>query len=326
MVKIKIAIIGLGQIGASIGLALANQTQQVERVGHDPDPLLAREAEKLDALDKSVLNLPASVDNADLVILALPAAETRKTIEIIAQDLKEEAVVLNFSTNQAAAASWAAKNIKSGRYFLSLYPAIQTDYLLDPASGLEAARADLFHNGLVAITCPPNTSSDAIKLASDFVVLLGASPYYADPVEVDGLLAASHFLPQLSAAALINSVVGQPGWRENQKLANRSFAEATAPVRLIDADDVPALPFHLDRDNILRMLDDYLASLQDLRNLLAEDDQDALSEVLVHANTARNEWLVNRKIGDWDTAPPTETLSSGDILKGMFLGVRRKRQ
>ena len=326
MVKIKITILGLGQIGASIGLALASQTQQVERVGHDPDPLLTREAEKLGAIDKTNFNLPSSVDNADLVILVLPAAETRKTIEIIAQDLKDEAVVLNFSPNQVAATSWAAKDMKPGRYFLSLYPAIQPDYLLDPAPDLESARADLFRTSLVAISCPPNTSSDAIKLASDFVVLLGARPYYADPAEVDGLLAASHFLPQLSAAALVNSVVGQPGWRENQKLANRSFAEATAPVRLIDADDEPALPFHLDRENILRMLGDHIASLQGLRNLLAEDDQDALSEALIQANAARNEWLAKRKIGDWDAAPPTETLSSGDILKGMFLGVRRKKQ
>jgi prephenate dehydrogenase len=323
---VKITIIGLGQVGASIGLALKSQTHQVQRVGHDPDPLLAREAVKLGALDKASVNLPSSVDNADLIILALPAAETHKTIEIIAQDLKEEVVVLNFSPNQVAATSWAAQHIKSGRYFLSLYPAIQPDYLIDPTSGIEAARADLFQDSLVAVTCPPNTSSDAIKLASDFVVLLGARPYYADPVEVDGLLAASCFLPQLSAAALINAVVGQPGWRENQKLANRAFAEASAPVRFIDSDDNPALPFHLDRENMLRMLDDYLASLHDLRSQLAGDDSEALSETLLQADSARKEWLVARKIGEWNSAPTTEMPSSGEFMKGMFLGFRRKKK
>ena len=323
---VKVTIIGLGQIGASIGLALASQTHQVQRVGNDPDPLLAREAVKLGALDKTTINLPSSVENADIVILALPAAETRKTIEIIAQDLKEEAVVLNFSSNQVAATTWAMEHFTSGRYFLSLYPAIQPEYLFDPASGMEAAHLDLFQNGMVAITCPPNTSSDAIKLASDFVVLLGGRPYYADAVEVDGLLAASSFLPQLSAAALVNSVIGQPGWRENQKLANRSFAEASAPVRLVNLDDDPALPFHLDRDNILRMLDDHLAALQNLRQLLASDDSQALSEALIQAHNAREEWLVARTVGEWDSTPKTEMLSSGDLLKGMFLGHRKKKQ
>ena len=67
---VKITIIGLGQVGASIGLALKGQTHQVQRVGHDPDPLLAREAVKLGALDKASINLPSSVDNADIIILA----------------------------------------------------------------------------------------------------------------------------------------------------------------------------------------------------------------------------------------------------------------
>jgi prephenate dehydrogenase len=295
-------------------------------VGHDPDPLLAREAEKLGAIDKVSLNLPSSVENADLIILALSAAETRKTIEIIAQGLKEEAVVLNFSTNQMAAAAWADENLESGCYFLSLYPAIQPDYLVDPVSGIKAARADLFHNGMVAITCPPHTSSDAIKLASDFVVLLGARPYYADPAEIFGLLASSHFLPLLSSAALIDAVTGQPGWRENQKLANRSFAEATAPAMLIDSEDNPALPFHLDRENILRMLDDYLLSLKGYRDLVAGTDPDSLSEALIQAHNTRLEWLKARRSSDWDAPPPTETLSSGEILKGMFFGIRKKRE
>ena len=66
----QITIIGLGKIGTSIGLALADETDQLTRIGHDKSMETAKSAEKLGALDKVHLNLHASVENADIVILA----------------------------------------------------------------------------------------------------------------------------------------------------------------------------------------------------------------------------------------------------------------
>ena len=73
--------------------------------------------------------------------------------------------------------------------------------------------------GLIGIVSPPQTDSGAIKLAADLTRLVGADPLFADPVEVDGLMSATHLLPQLLAAALLNATIDQPGWREAQKLA-----------------------------------------------------------------------------------------------------------
>ena len=73
---VNITIIGLGQIGASIGLALASHKDQVTLTGHDKSPAIAREAHKLGAVDKINFNLPASVEGANVVILALPDPTT----------------------------------------------------------------------------------------------------------------------------------------------------------------------------------------------------------------------------------------------------------
>ena len=69
---VQITIIGLGQIGASIGLGLTKIKDQVTRIGNDRDPIIARQAEKMGAVDKISINLPSAVRNADLVILAVP--------------------------------------------------------------------------------------------------------------------------------------------------------------------------------------------------------------------------------------------------------------
>ena len=55
--KIQITIIGLGQIGASIGMALAPKSDLTDRIGYDVDPKVMRQAPKLGAVDKTSSNL-----------------------------------------------------------------------------------------------------------------------------------------------------------------------------------------------------------------------------------------------------------------------------
>jgi prephenate dehydrogenase len=74
---VNITIIGLGQIGTSVGLALADKTELVYRLGHDRELGKARKAKKMGALDKVSLNLPSAVRDADLVLLALPVGSVR---------------------------------------------------------------------------------------------------------------------------------------------------------------------------------------------------------------------------------------------------------
>ena len=87
--SVQITIVGLGQIGSSIGLALKAHDVDVHRVGHDKDPQAAKEAQKAGAVDDVKYNLPASVRDANIVILALPLAGIRETLEIIAPDLQD---------------------------------------------------------------------------------------------------------------------------------------------------------------------------------------------------------------------------------------------
>src|SRR5512138_4030418 len=103
---VQITIIGLNQIGASIGLALAKVKDQVTRIGNDREPTIARQAEKAGAVDKTVFNLPSAVREADVVILALPVDEIRETIEIIAQDLKPGSVMIDTSPVKGPVLEW----------------------------------------------------------------------------------------------------------------------------------------------------------------------------------------------------------------------------
>src|SRR4030042_332467 len=92
---VHIAIIGTGQIGASIGLALAEHKDMFFRVGHDKELRIANRAKELGALDRVDMNLPNTVADAQIVILALPLDQIRDTLKYIAPDLKDEVVIMD---------------------------------------------------------------------------------------------------------------------------------------------------------------------------------------------------------------------------------------
>jgi len=322
---VQIAIIGLGQIGGSFGLALASREDMLRRIGYDREAKVARQAEKIQAVDKVEGNLPGAVREAELVLLCLPLDQVRETLETIAPHLKEGAVLMETSLAKEAVSAWAAELLPSGRRYVGLTPVINPAYLHEVNTGIEAARADLFKNGLIAIVTPPQADSSAIKLAADLTRLVGANPLFIDPVEVDGLMSATHILPQLMAAALLNATVDQPGWKEARKLAGRAYAESSEPI--VQLNDVQALSHAaiLNRENVLRLIDSSVAALYALRDDIETGDEAALTERLERARQGRLRWWAERQIGDWSYEAMTKVeMPEAPGMLGRLFGVSRK--
>ncbi|HEX9013975.1 MAG TPA: prephenate dehydrogenase/arogenate dehydrogenase family protein, partial [Anaerolineaceae bacterium] len=151
---IQMTIIGLRQVGASIGLALKDHADLVRRIGHDRDSAVARQAEKLGAVDKLAFNLPAAVREADVVLLTEPVDQLLETLKTIAPDLREGAVVMDTAPVKAGLIEQALNLLPPERHYLSLLPAANPVYLFEPAAGPESAHADLFKGGVILISEP----------------------------------------------------------------------------------------------------------------------------------------------------------------------------
>jgi len=316
---VQITIIGLGQVGSSIGLALARQPN-IKRVGHDKDYEAGRLAQKNGVVDEFKVNLPASVSEANIVILSLPLSEMRETLGYIAQDLQEGTVVLDTAPAKATVTAWFQELIPQGRYYVGLAPAMGAGYLHGLELGMQSARADLFAKGLFVVNAPHGTPGEAVKLATDLVTLLGAQALISDSVEADGLLASTHILPQLASAALLDATVDQPGWAEARKLAARPYATATAAAAYHDEARSLSEAALVNRENTVRVLDVYMASLQRLRDQIQEGDDKSVAEFLEDAVKARDRWLNERTMADWQSIENPPVQSFGDKLSHMFLG------
>jgi prephenate dehydrogenase len=324
---IQITIVGLGQIGGSFGLALAEHKDKLERVGHDLNHGTARQAQKIGAVDRVNINLPSSVRDADVVILALPLDQIRETLEIIAEDLKEDVVVLDTSPSKEVVFSWVNELLPPDRHYVGLTPVINPSYLFIEDTGINAARADLFQRGLMCIMAPSRTASEAIKLASDLTQMVGAKALFVDPLENDSLMTSTHILPQLVSAALLDATVDQPGWYEARKVAGRSYAEVTHPMlQFGDPKTLSSLALH-NRGNVIRVLDGLIDGLQAMREEIDQQDGPALETRLGRARVGRERWWGQRQAADWgETSSNMDDVGGSGEVFGRMFGFRRRKK
>jgi prephenate dehydrogenase len=205
---------------------------------------------------------------------------------------------------------------------VGLSPALNPRVLEEAGRGQAAARADLFNKSLVGISTPAGTPGEALKLAAGLVALLGAEPYFADLAEVDGIMASAHLLPGLAAAMLAETVLRQPGWGDIRKLAGKHFMASMNLLELEEPQALAELAVHNQAD-ALRVLDDYIAALQSLREKVQAGDTPVLRAQMEQLVKDLEAWRHDRHQGNWKTVEfgRAELPKAGDILKQQVGGL-----
>ena len=316
--SIQITILGLGQIGASIGLALEKHKDKIKRVGLDREVNISKRAKKLGAVDDVKINLGAAVRKADIVILAMPADQVRETLEVIAEDLQEDTIIMDTSPMRQAVTDWASDLLPSGRFYIGISPVINPEHLRDTDTGLDAAHADMFERGMMVITAGQHTPEPAIKAATTLTGLLGATPHFADVAEMDGIMAAIQVLPYLSAAALLNATLDQPGWQDARKFANRAYVDGTAVANIVGGGNALRDAAMLNAKNSVRVLDRMISSLQQIRGHLVDGDNEALGTLLDDAWKGRDAWMAQRLSANWIVESDVKMPSNSSMMGQMF--------
>ncbi len=293
-----ILIIGLDEVGGSIGLALARGGGRGRRIGYDPDAGAARLAREAGAVERLVHRAERGAAEADVVILSVAPADVRTYLEAIGPRLRKEAVVIDTSSLKSEAVRWASEHLPPERYFVGAVPAVSPAALLIGAPHQEEMRADLFDGGLTAMVVPPRTPEAAMETALALAQRLGATPFFLDAAEADGVAATVESLPALLGAALMRVASQSPGWREARRMAGRMFAAATIAGVLQPAPTLQQT-LSLNRENVVHRLDALMQELTALRQLIADGQAEALSQRLSEAVEANQAWLRARGRGDW---------------------------
>lgn len=319
-----ITIVGLERTGASIGLAIKQALPGVTVSGHDRNAALVRDAkEKVGAIDREEWNLPKAAAKADILVLATPILESEAVLQVVGDDLQAHALVLDLSSLKGPGLKWAEQYLQHGHY-VGAVPVLASAMLADGRSSIETARPDLFKNSLFCLMPAPQADPQAVETAVNFGRLLGAMPYFLDPVEYDSLVQGVETVPGLMAAAIFNAIHNSSGWRDMLRFAGLPFALATLPLE--SSDDIVFQALN-NKTATLRWLDALLNELTEVRRWLHEGESELLAAMLSELNAQRQRWLRDRAENDWAEvkAPDIERPSFSQQMLGGWISQRGKK-
>lgn len=323
----RIAIIGLGLIGGSIGLGLRRWSTEngnaLHITGFDEDLDKQTRARKIGAIDDAEWSLTKAVTGADIIIVATPVGALPQVFEDIGPNLKQGAIVTDTGSTKTDVLGWAER-LPEHVNFVGGHP------MAGKSGSLEAADPDLF-KGATWVICPSvNADEAAVRNVLGVVAALGAETFFVDPTEHDSYVAGISHLPFVAAASLVQTTARDGAWRDMKTLSSTGFKDTT---RLALGNP----QMHRDimvtnRVAIARWIDAYVASLLDVKSsLLAEDDlarvkllaffteaQDERAKVEVQVNRA------SEQVGSPEGSITKENMS--DQMGRMFLGGLGRRR
>jgi prephenate dehydrogenase len=311
MAQSRIAIIGTGLIGTSLGLALnQRKDRNYEIVGVDRDRGHSREAKKMGALDREVSSLEEALTGSGLVVIAVPVLAAKRILQDMVPYLEPNAIVTDTCSTKADILRWAAEFLPENIHFVGGHPMAGREH-----SGPGAATPDLFQGASWAVTPSPRANERAVETVLGLIEAVGALPLYIDPGEHDNYAAAVSHVPLLLSVALFRMVRDSHGWEDASLLAGPGFRDLT---RLASGD--PAMSRDImatNRGSVLHWLGRVQDELETIRRAIEEGGQ-AMTDLFTSTALDRDSFIINppqRRVPE-GVAPP----STQDAIGRMFVG------
>ena len=283
----RIAIIGLGLIGGSLGLALKKakvQNPNLKIVGIPRRQETLEQALKIGAVDEGTTDHVKGVAEADLVFICTPIHLILPIISEIAPSLKKGAIVTDVGSSKYEVVSQAEKLMPKGAYFVGGHPMAGKE-----TSKLEAADPELFKDKVWILTKTSKTSQRALGEVSKLISLSGALILEMDPKTHDLAVAGISHLPLAVAASMVNTVAEQPEKDLMVKCAASGFRDTT---RIASGDPILGVDmFTTNKKAVLKMISAFKKSLSNLEKLIKEGNGEKIREVLKKAKSFRDSIL-----------------------------------
>lgn len=325
MANLSIAILGLNRTTTSMGLSLKRYMKKggkhkFEIVGYDPDTDNLKQVKKMGAVDNTETQPGIAVENADLVVMGVSFEEVESTYRTIRTHLRDGAVVVDLSPLKQPSLEWAESYLTSEQHLVGITAILNPAYLFNTKETVEEAEEDLFDNSAILLTPSASCVKGAVDLAFNFASILGSKPRFLDPVEHDMLLAQTVQLPRLLGTTLFYNLSKETNWDDLRWLTNPDFGALTRP--LFDTHpDALRDEFFQNREALSRVIDSYIASLTQFRDILQDNDKHTLEAVLVDSAETYENWINSRYKADWDAATyGPETKATGGMLQGILGG------
>jgi prephenate dehydrogenase len=263
---LNVAVLGVGLIGGSIGLATRRRAD-AQVCGYDPDERVRAKALALGAIDRAAPNIAEAVRDADVVFAATPVAALGATVQQALAAAGPDCVVSDVGSTKRVLAEAGADE-----RFIGGHPLAGAE-----TQGVEHAREDLFDGAVWYLTPLSSTAGVSYERLHRLLTAIGARPTAIDAETHDRLLAAVSHLPHVLANLLAAQAARTLGDAAQGRVpaVGPSFRDAT---RVAGANSAIWTDIYMsNRDALVAVIDDFAAQLQDVRSKLQGADADAIT-------------------------------------------------
>jgi prephenate dehydrogenase len=271
-----VAIVGVGLIGGSIGVALRRRGLAESVVGIGRRQSSLRTARRVGAVTSTTVDLAKGVAEAELILVCLPVGRIADHVRRAAEHCPEGTLITDCGSTKRSIVDALEGQLPRGCRFLGGHPLAGSE-----KTGATHATADLFEGRVAILTPTRNTRAEDFDLMEQFWSDLGSMVVQMSAAEHDRAVAVTSQLPHVAAVAL---AVMLP--EDYFRLSGSGFLDTS---RLAAGDpELWKQIFSLNRDNVVAALDRYQQELTALRNAIRDGDETALENLLTLAQKNRD--------------------------------------
>jgi cyclohexadieny/prephenate dehydrogenase len=283
----KVALIGLGLIGSSLGHAMKRAKLQGaslahEIVGYDSSEEVRHKASAIGFIDTIGRTAAATVKNADLVILCTPVGAYKSLAEKIGPHLKTGAILSDVGSVKGAVVKDVKPYLPKGVQFIPAHPIAGTEF-----SGPEAGFAGLFDGRWTILTPLKGADKKAVQLLKKFWQACGAEVDVMDVAHHDLVLAMTSHVPHLIAYNIVGTAHDLEQVTEGEviKYSAGGFRDFT---RIASSDPTMWRDVFLNnKDAVLEVLGRFNEDLSRLQRLVRDGNGKALFELFTRTRAIR---------------------------------------
>jgi prephenate dehydrogenase len=275
---LNVAILGVGLIGGSIGLAARTHTG-ARVCGYDPDPAACEVALGLGAIDRQAPDVATAVTGADVVFAAAPVGALERAVSEALAAAGPDCVISDVGSTKLA-----LEDARRDRRFVGGHPLAGAE-----TAGVTGARADLFAGAIWYLT--PTQLSDPLlyERLRALIERLGARPQVVDAGAHDHLMACISHLPHVLANVLAAQAAGAFEREGSPPTSGPSLRDV---IRVAGANTAIWTDIYLaNRDALVEAIDELTGRLAQVRADLQAGDARALRDWNERARAERETLL-----------------------------------
>lgn len=269
----RVAIIGLGVIGASLGMALQAARPDLEVLGMDLDPVTVEKAMEMAAISRPLLL--EDLISCEVVFIATPLRIIPQVLLLIRDKLNLDTIVTDVGSVKTWVMQQYEELLPRGVACIGGHPLAGSD-----RSGITGADKYLLQNVVYVLTPQPSTPGDKVENLKELLSATGAQVIILTPANHDAMVSKVSHLPHIVAASLMNNLESQPdalrlaagGLRDTTRIA-ASNPELWEDILLLNKEAVVG-----EISALITQLNRYLVAIQsndgtNLRQYLKEAQQ-----------------------------------------------------